>query len=289
MDELNNLSPKIDNRQPQKNKLGDIEGEKERKQKVLTPPSPPPPPSVYIATAKKGSGIESRVVTYHHPNAPISEQYRIIRTNIQRLTPENPPRLIAITSALHQEGKTTTAVNLAVVMAQDLNKKIVLCDCDLRKPMIHKIMGLDSSKGITDILTHQVVDIEVVLQRGKVDNLTIIPCGRRPPNPSELLGSERMKELLKELRSHFDYILLDCPPVLAITDAGVISSQVDGVIMAVQAWRTQREAIMRSQSLLLSANAKLLGFVLTNVEHFVPKYLSHYGYGYQYGYYPYTE
>lgn len=282
MDELNNLSPKIDHSQSQKDELRDVEREKKSKKRVSVPP-----PSIYIATAKKGSGIDSRVVTYHDPNAPISEQYRIIRTNIQRLTPENPPRLIAITSALHQEGKTTTAVNLAVVMAQDLNKKILLCDCDLRKPMVHKVMGLEPHKGITDILVHN-VDFEVVLQRGKVDNLTILPCGRRPPNPSELLGSEKMRELLKELRANFDYILLDCPPVLAITDAGVISSQVDGVILAIQSWRTQREAILRTQSLLLSANAKILGFILTNVEHFVPKYLYHYGYGYQYGYYHYA-
>jgi len=274
MDESNKVSPK--------NELRNGEKEKKTKQKISVPP-----PSVYIASARKGGGIDARVVAYHDPNAPITEQYRIIRTNIQRLTPENPPRVISITSALHQEGKTTTTVNLAVVMAQDLNKKILLCDCDFRKPMIHKLMGIDSNKGITDILIYN-VDIDSVLHRGKIDNLAILPCGRKPPNPSELLGSEKMRELLRELRLNFDYILLDCPPVLAITDAGVIASQVDGVIFAIQAWRTQREAILRSQSLLLSANAKILGFVLTNVEHFVPRYLYHYGYGYQYGYYHYA-
>jgi len=282
MDELNKVSQKTDNMEPQKNELRNVEREKKSKQKISVPP-----PSVYIASARKGGGIDSRVVAYHDPNAPISEQYRIIRTNIQRLTPENPPRVISITSALHQEGKTTTVINLAIVMAQDLNKKILLCDCDLRKPMIHKIMGIDSNKGITDILIHN-VNIDSVLYTGKVDNLTILPCGRKPPNPSELLGSEKMRELLRELRLNFDYILIDCPPVLAITDAGVISSQVDGVIFTIQAWRTQREAILRSQSLLASANAKILGFVLTNVEHFVPKYFYHYGYGYQYGYYHYA-
>jgi capsular exopolysaccharide synthesis family protein len=268
--------------EPPTGKLEDVEKKGKKRQKISVPP-----PSLYIASARKGAGIDSRIITYHDPKAPIAEQYRILRTNIQRLTPDNPPRAIVITSALHQEGKTTTVLNLGVVMAQDLNKSILVCDCDLRKPMMHKMMGIDSKKGITDILLHD-ADIDSVLESGKIENLTVLPCGRKPPNPSELLGSNKMKELMRELRARFDYILIDSPPVLAITDAGVISAQVDGVIFTVQAWRTQREAILRSQALLTSLHAKILGFVLTNVEHFVPRYLYHYGYGYQYGYYHYT-
>lgn len=279
---MDKLNKDTNNISLQEGKLQDVEEKRKRKQKISVPS-----PSLYIATAKKGSEIASRVVTYHDPKSPIAEQYRIIRTNIQRLTPENPPRIIAITSSLHQEGKTTTVVNLAVVMAQDLNKKILLCDCDLRKPMVHKIMGIDSKRGITDIFLHD-VDVDSVLYTSKVDNLTILPCGRKPANPSELLGSHKMKELLNKLRSKFDYILIDAPPILAITDAGVLASQVDGIIFAIQAWRTQREAVLRSQLLLTSVHAKILGFVLTNVEHFVPRYLYHYGYGYQYGHYDYT-
>lgn len=275
MNEENKESQKINNDER-------LEMKEKGRQKISVPP-----PSLYVATAKKGGGIESRVVTFHDPKAPISEQYRIIRTNIQRLTPENPPRVIAITSALHQEGKSTTTANLAVVMAQDLHKKILLCDCDLRKPMIHKMMGIDSHKGITDILAYD-ADIDSVLSTGKIENLTILPCGRKPSNPSELLGSNKMKELIRNLRARFDYILIDCPPILAITDAGVISTLVDGVIFTIQAWRTQREAVLRSQSLLASAHAKILGFILTNVEYFIPRYLYHYGYGYPYGYYHYA-
>jgi len=284
-----NFYPKMDefkkanNIYPKKEELEYGDRKMKSRQKISAPP-----PSLYIASARKGRGIDSRIVTYHDPNAPISEQYRILRTNIQRLTPENPPRVILITSALTQEGKTTTAVNLAVVMAQDLNKKILLCDCDLRKPMIHKLMGIDSNRGITDILIHD-ADIDSVLHIGKVENLAILPCGRKPPNPAELLGSPKMEELLRGLRAKFDYIIIDSPPILAITDAGVISTQVDGVILTVQAWRTQREAVLRSQALLTAVHAKILGFVLTNVEHFIPRYLYHYGYGYQYGgYYHYT-
>lgn len=282
MDEVNKVSQN-NYKEIQREEIGDGELKGKRRQRISVPP-----PSVYIATAKKGGGVNPQIITFHDPKAPIAEQYRIMRTNIQRLTPENPPRAIAITSALHQEGKTTTAVNLAVVMAQDLNKKILLCDCDLRKPIIHKLMGLDSNRGIVDVLLND-IDIDSVLQSGKVENLTILPCGRKPHNPAELLGSPKMKELLSKLRTRFDYIIVDCPPILAITDAGIISTLVDGVIFVVQSWRTQREAVLRSQSLLLSAQAKILGFILTNVEHFGPKYLYHYGYGYQYGNYHYAE
>ncbi|MEW6618822.1 MAG: CpsD/CapB family tyrosine-protein kinase [bacterium] len=281
MDELNKKSKKS-NMEHQKDELEDNGMREKKRQKISVPP-----PSLYVASSRKGGGIDSRIVTYHDPKAPIAEQYRILRTNIQRLTPENPPRVIAVTSALHQEGKTTTAINLSVVMAQDLHKKILLCDCDLRKPMVHKLMGIDSNKGIAEILLYD-ADIESVLHTGKVENLTILPCGKRPPNPAELLGSYKMKELINELRTKFDYIIIDTPPVLAITDVGIIADYIDGVIFAVQAWRTQREAVLRSQALLTAARAKILGFVLTNVEHFVPRYLYHYGYGYQYGYYHYA-
>lgn len=283
MDESNKLKQNINDTQSKEDEAKNVEKkEKSRRERERVAP-----PSLYIATPKKGGEIDARVVTYHDPHAPISEQYRILRTNIQRLTPENPPRVIAVTSALHQEGKTTTVVNLGVIMAQDLHKKILLCDCDLRRPTIHKIMGIEVNKGITDFLLRD-ASIESILYTGKIDNLTILPCGRRPPNPAELLGSNKMKELVEELRTRFDYILIDTPPVLAITDSGIISALVDGVILAIQAWRTQREAILRSQILLNSVHAKILGFVLTNVERFIPKYLSHYGYGYQYGYYHYS-
>jgi capsular exopolysaccharide synthesis family protein len=245
-----------------------------------------------IAYPKDDSGIDARIVTYHGPKTPIAEQYRILRTNLQRVNPESPPRLIVISSSLHREGKTTTSVNLAIALAQDLQKNILLGDCDLRKPNIHRLLGLRMEGGISDILLKG-VELDAVFKKTRVENLTVLTSGKVPSNPSELLGSQRMRELLGELKDRFDYVILDTPPVLAITDTSVLGALVDGIVIVVQAWRTQREALARARSLLASVHANIIGYVLTNVEHFVPSYLSqygyHYGYGQYYGYYSHSE
>jgi capsular exopolysaccharide synthesis family protein len=237
-----------------------------------------------IAYPKDDSGIDARIVTYHSPKTPISEQYRIIRTNLQRVNPEHPPRLIAISSSIHGEGKTTSSVNLSVALAHDLHKNILLVDCDLRKPNIHNLLGLRMEGGISDVLLKR-AELDTVFKKTRVENLTVITSGRIPSNPAELLGSRYMQELLLELKNRFDYVILDTPPVLAITDTGILGSLVDGVVVVVQAWRTQREALVRTRSLLSNVHANTIGYILTNVEHFVPGYLSNYGYHYGYGQY----
>ncbi|MBI4778344.1 CpsD/CapB family tyrosine-protein kinase, partial [Candidatus Desantisbacteria bacterium] len=237
-----------------------------------------------IAYPKDDSGIDARIVTYHSPKTPISEQYRIIRTNLQRVNPEHPPRLIAVSSSIHSEGKTTSSVNLAIALAQDLHKNILLVDCDLRKPNIHNLLGLRMDGGMSDILMKG-VGLDTVFKKTRVENLTVLTSGRIPSNPAELLGSHRMQEVLIEFKNRFDYVILDTPPVLAITDTGILGALVDGVVIVVQAWRTQREALARTKSLLANVHAKTIGYILTNVEHFVPGYLSNYGYHYGYGQY----
>lgn len=237
-----------------------------------------------IAYSKDDSGIDARIVTYHSPKTPISEQYRIIRTNLQRVNPENPPRLIAVSSSIHHEGKSTTATNLAVALAQDLHKNILLADCDLRKPNIHNLLGLRMDGGMSDILMKG-VELDAVFKKTRIENLTVLTAGRIPSNPAELLGSHRMRELLSELKNRFDYVILDTPPVLAITDTGILGTLVDGIVIVVQSWRTQREALARTRSLLSNVHANVLGYILAGVEHFVPGYLSNYGYHYGYGQY----
>jgi len=245
-----------------------------------------------IAYQKDDSGIDARIVTYHSPKTPISEQYRMIRTNLQRVNPENPPRLIALTSSLHREGKTTTSVNLAVALAHDLNKNILLIDCDLRKPNVHNLLGLRMEGGTSDVLTRR-VELDAVFKKTRAENLTVITSGKIPSNPSELLGSHQMRNLLIELKNRFDYVIVDTPPVLAITDTGILGTLVDGVVVVVQTWRTQREALDKTRSFLSNAHANILGYILTGVEHFVPGYLSnygyHYGYGQYHGYYAHSE
>lgn len=242
---------------------------------------------VYIARAKDTSGIDPRIVTYHDSKSPIAEQYRMLRTNIQRINPDIPPRIIGITSSLHREGKTTTTVNLSVAFAKDSQKRILLIDADLRKPRVHKLLGVSSPIGLAEVLAGRINDYHDAVQDTRIENLSILPCGRIPSNPSELLGSARMTELIGHVRKDFDYVIFDTPPVIALTDAGVLLAQLDGAVLVIQAWRTQRETIIRAQSLLQSAQVKILGFVLSNVEFFIPKYLHYYGYGYQYGYYQY--
>ncbi|MFH1096142.1 MAG: CpsD/CapB family tyrosine-protein kinase [Candidatus Desantisbacteria bacterium] len=248
--------------------------------------------STSIAYSRDDSGIDARIVTYHSPKTPISEQYRMIRTNLQRINPENPPRLIALSSSLHCEGKTTTSVNLAVALAHDLHKNILLVDCDLRKPNVHNLLGLRMEGGVSDILTRG-VELDAVFKKTKAENLTILTSGKIPSNPSELLGSHRMRDLLVELKNRFDYVIVDTPPVLAITDTGIIGTLVDGVVIVVQTWRTQREALDKTRSFLSNAHANIIGYILTGVEHFVPGYLSqygyHYGYGQYHGYYAHSE
>ncbi len=237
-----------------------------------------------IAYPKDDSGIDARIVTYHSPKTPISEQYRIIRTNLQRVNHEHPPRLIAVSSSIHSEGKTTTSTNLAVALAQDLHKNILLVDCDLRKPNVHNLLGLKMEGGMSDVLMRG-AELDTVFKKTRVENLTVITSGRIPSNPAELLGSHRMREMLVEFKNRFDYVILDTPPILAITDTSILGTFVDGVVIVIQAWRTQREALARSRSLLSNVHAHVIGYILTNVEHFVPGYLSNYGYHYGYGQY----
>ncbi|MFH1860266.1 MAG: CpsD/CapB family tyrosine-protein kinase [bacterium] len=237
-----------------------------------------------VAYPKDDSGIDARIVTYHSPKTPISEQYRIIRTNLQRVNPEHPPRLIAVSSSIHHEGKSTTAANLAIALAQDLHKNILLVDCDMRKPNIHKLLGLRMDGGMSDVLMRG-VELDAVFKKTRVENLTVLTAGRIPSNPAELLGSHRMREMLAELKNRFDYVIVDTPPVLAITDTGILGSLVDGIVIIVQAWRTQREALARTRSLLSNVHANVIGYILVGVEHFVPGYLSNYGYHYGYGQY----
>ncbi|MFC1658421.1 CpsD/CapB family tyrosine-protein kinase [Candidatus Omnitrophota bacterium] len=229
----------------------------------------------YVAKASDDSGIDPRVVTYYDPAAHISEQYRILRTNIHSKALTKTARTFLVSSAFHSEGKTVTSVNLAVALAQDLDKKVLLIDCDLRRGNVHKLLNLDSSPGLSDILADCAAP-EVVLRTSRINNLTVITRGKIPFTPSELLSSRMMRRLLEELKSRFDYIIIDSTPVIPLTDAGILGAQCDGVIFVVQAQKTQEQAVARAQELLEHAHAKISGFVLTQTDYFVPGYYSHY-------------
>lgn len=241
----------------------------------------------YIVKRLENTKIEEHIVSFHDPASPVGEQYKILRTNIQSLKYTKNYKVFVMTSAIHSEGKTVTSINLAIAMAQDLNKKtILLIDGDMRKGKIAKYLGLQQSPGLSEILKGE-IEPDSAFVSPNIDNLTIIASGKTPRNPSELLGSHKMENLLESFKARFDYIFIDSPPVMNVTDACLLSAMADGAILVIQAGRTQRDLIHHSENRLSQARAKTLGYVMTNVEYHLPQYL--YRYIQEYGHYSYKE
>lgn len=226
--------------------------------------------------------IAGRLITHFAPKSPISEAYRSLRTSIQYARADTPLKSIVVTSPGPQEGKSTTVANLAITIAQ-MGTKTLLVDTDLRRPVLHSIFNLSRSKGISNYLVGK-TELEEVVFKTDIDNLYLMPCGTLPPNPSELLGSKAMKKCVSELKEQFDIILFDSPPIMAVTDAAVLSSEVDGVILVVKAGQTDRNAVIRSYEILRNIPNRILGALL-NVVNVEGVYGSYYYYYYHYYYY----
>lgn len=227
--------------------------------------------------------IETRLVTHFDPKSPVSEAYRTLRTNIQFKNKKNKQIVSLITSSAPKEGKSTTVANLAITMAQ-LGSKTILIDTDLRRPVIHSIFNMRKENGATNYLIGKAT-VDEIIKPTFVDNLSIITSGPLPPNPSELLGSDAMKELITMLRDKYDAILFDSPPVIAVTDAAILSTMVDGVVLVIKAHQTQREAIKRAKGLLDTAESNIFGSLLNSVN--IERTYGTYYYYYYYHYYQY--
>lgn len=227
--------------------------------------------------------IESRLVTHFDPKSPISEAYRTLRTNIQFRDIKNKKRAILITSSTPKEGKSTTVANLAITMAQ-MGSRTLLVDTDLRRPVIHSIFDLKKDVGVTNFLIGK-SSFQEIVKPTMIDNLSAITCGPLPPNPSEILSSDKMKEFIRIARSEFDLILFDSPPIIAVTDAAVLSSLVDGLILVIKAHQTRRDAIKRALNLLESVKANVYGSLLNSVN--IERTYGSYYYYYYYHYYNY--
>ncbi len=212
----------------------------------------------------EGKKIEARLIAHFDPKSPVSEAYRTLRTNLQFSKVDEKLKTILVTSSGPKEGKSTTAANLAIAMAQAGNK-VVLVDADLRRPVVHSIFGQEKDSGVTNYLM-DAIPYEELAKKTFMDNLFIITSGILPPNPSELISSHKMEGLLEKLKQDFDIILFDSPPVIAVTDAAILSTKVDGVIIIVSSGQTNRDALLRSQSLLDNVGARVLGFLLNNVD-----------------------
>lgn len=204
------------------------------------------------------------IITHNNPKSPVSEAYRVLRTNIQFSGVDKPLKTILVTSSGPMEGKTTTIANLAVIFAQCGNK-VLLVDTDLRRPMLHKVFMLLNDRGLTNLLTAQ-KDAMSFIQHDVVKNLDILTSGRIPPNPSELLSSNAMKSFLENIKNKYDIVLMDSPPVGGITDASIISTYADGTILVVKSGKTEIDAVKIAREILDNVNANIIGVVLNHLD-----------------------
>jgi capsular exopolysaccharide synthesis family protein len=222
------------------------------------------------------SKVDPRIITYFDPKALITEQYKILRTNFLSINQGKPIKVLVITSSLHSEGKTITSLNLAMTLAQSTQKpKVLLIDADMRRGKVHKYLGLPQREGLCEVLRGK-IDVSQGLFNIDIENLAFLSGGYVPENPAELLSSDKMKALLNQMRLQFDHIIIDTPPVIAVTDSGIVGAFSDGVLMVIQAGRTQRGIVKRATELLYQTHAKVLGHVLTNIEYHLPEYIYRY-------------
>ena len=229
------------------------------------------------------SGPRVELLSYVQPKSQISEAFRALRTSLLLSQAEHPPQVILVTSALPREGKTTAAVNLGVTLAQ-LGDRTLLLDSDLRKPGIRRALNLTIGKetGLSSYLAGVCTLDDVITPHPTISNLSAMTTGPVPPSPADLLSSHRMREAIAELRHSFKFIVIDSPPIMAATDAVILSALTDGVLLVVRSGETPKEAFTRSRDLLSAVKSRLLGVVLNAVDSSAPDYY------YSYRYYPYA-
>lgn len=227
----------------------------------------------------KTNDDQEKLLQAHDVHSLSGEAYRALRTSLLLSSAGTPPKTILVTSGQASEGKSTTALNTAISLAQ-LGSKVIIIDCDLRKPTIHRHVNISAALGVTTFLSSR-HEVDPLIQNLQIPNLSVIPSGPIPPNPAELLGSKRMKELLKVLSERYDHIIIDSPPIFNVTDPIILSTLVDGTILVAHGGKSTRDALQRSRHELLSVRAKIFGVVLNNVD------LKKEGYDYYYYRYSY--
>jgi succinoglycan biosynthesis transport protein ExoP len=234
-----------------------------------------------VLTASK-EAVET--VTQVRPQSQMAESYRALRTSLLLSNLGAPPKVIMVTSARPQEGKTTTSINTAIVLAQK-GVRVLLIDADLRRPSVHKTLGMGPRSGLSNVLTGSATVQQTITTSTILPNLFIMPAGTPPPNPAELLASANMRELLAELRPQYDHIVIDTPPTLSVTDAVVLSPRADATILVIRSGRTTKQALRRARDILMQVNAHVAGVLLNAVDLTSPDYYYYYEYQGKYGQY----
>ena len=233
-----------------------------------------------LAVASSKEAVE--LVTLSRPQSQMAESYRALRTSLLLTSLGAPPKVILITSALPQEGKTTTSINTAIVLAQK-GTRVLLIDADLRRPSIHKTLGMGPRTGLSNVLTGNATIQQATVRSTILPSLFVLPAGTPPPNPAELLASANMKDVLTELGGEYDHIVIDTPPTLSVTDAVVMSTRADAVVLVIRSGQTTKQALRRARDLLMQVNARVCGVLLNAVDLNSPEYYYYYEYQGKYG------
>lgn len=233
-----------------------------------------------LAVTSSKEAVE--LVTQSRPQSQMAESYRALRTSLLLSSLGAPPKVILITSALPQEGKTTTSINTSIVLGQK-GVRVLLIDADLRRPGVHKTLGMGPRSGLSNVLTGSASLQQAIARSTLVPNLSVLPAGTPPPNPAELLASANMKDALNELREQYDHIIIDTPPTLSVTDAVVLATRADAVVLVIRSGQTTKGALRRARDILTQVNARVTGVLLNAVDLTSPDYYYYYEYQGKYG------
>jgi capsular exopolysaccharide synthesis family protein len=227
-----------------------------------------------------GSKVSPVVVTVHRPKSPQAESYRAVRTALYFNARDQRHQVIQVSSPMPGDGKSTLIANLAVTIAQS-GKRVLLMDADFRRPTLHKVFGASAGDvGLASVVGGMAEPIDVIVPVAEVPNLSILPCGPRPDNPSELLSSEQFEQVLDVYRRQFDFVLIDTPPVLAVSDPCAVAARVDGVLLTFRIHKRARPLAVRAREALASTGANVIGVVVNGVDHEAGGYYSQYRYAY---------
>lgn len=234
----------------------------------------------YVAESFDEKKVDEHIVSYYDTigkrtwsgNVPVMECFRRLRLKIRNIFETNSYKALAFVSASQGEGKSTTTLNAAIALSQDINCRVVVLDTDLRKPSIHRLLGLRPRKGLVNLLNNE-TDIGSVVMETFIPNLSILPAGNKPKNPCELLTTRKLREIITTLKNQFDFVIIDTPPVLAFSETIPVCKQADGVVLVIEVNHSKKRPVRRALELLQDCN--VLGFVMNKEEVVASDYYGH--------------